>query len=98
MELAWIEDFLALHRTQNFTEAAAQRNTTQPAFSRRIQQLEEWLGTSLFDRATRPVQLTPGGEEFLRRAQRMREDILDARRISMSSQSYYNQAERIYTT
>ena len=52
MELTWIEDFLALQRTQNFTEAAAQRCTTQPAFSRRVQQLEEWLGTTLFDRYT----------------------------------------------
>lgn len=98
MELAWIEDFLALHRTQNFTEAAAQRCTTQPAFSRRVQQLEEWLGTTLFDRATRPVQLTVGGEEFIRRALRMREDILDARRIAKSSQSHYRQTTRIYTT
>lgn len=98
MELAWIEDFLALHRTQNFTEAAAQRCTTQPAFSRRMQQLEEWLGTTLFDRATRPIRLTTGGEEFLRRAQRIREDMLDARRIAMSSQSHYRQASRIYAT
>ncbi len=98
MELTWIEDFLALYRTQNFTEAAAQRCTTQPAFSRRVQQLEEWLGTTLFDRTTRPVQLTVGGEEFLRRAQRMREDILDARRIAKSSQSHYPQTVRIYTT
>ncbi len=98
MELNWIEDFLALQRTQNFTEAATQRCSTQPAFSRRIQQLEEWLGTPLFDRTLRPVQLTIGGEEFLRRAQRLREDILDARRIAMSSQSHYRQAERIYAT
>lgn len=98
MELTWIEDFLALTRTQNFTQAAEQRCTTQPAFSRRIQQLEEWLGTPLFDRATRPIQLTGGGEEFLRRATRIREDMLDARRIAMSSKSHYQQAVRIYTT
>ena len=98
MELTWIEDFLALYRTQNFTEAAAQRCTTQPAFSRRVQNLEEWLGTSLFDRTTRPVQLTAGGEEFLRRAERIREDILDVRRIAKSSQSHYRKTTRIYTT
>jgi DNA-binding transcriptional LysR family regulator len=98
MELAWIEDFLALARTQNFTQAAEQRCTTQPAFSRRVQLLEEWLGTLLFDRQMRPVKLTADGEEFFRRAQRMRGDILDARRIAMSSKSYYPKAERIFAT
>lgn len=98
MELAWIEDFLALARTQNFTQAAEQRCTTQPAFSRRVQLLEEWLGTILFNRHMRPIALTPSGQEFLHRAQRMREDILDARRISMSSKSYYPEAVRLYAT
>jgi DNA-binding transcriptional LysR family regulator len=98
MELTWIEDFLALQRVQNFTEAANQRCTTQPAFSRRVQQLEAWLGVELFDRTARPVQLTAAGEEFSRRAQRIREDILDARRIAMSSQSNYQQTVRIFTT
>jgi len=98
MELTWIEDFLTLQRVQNFTEAANQRCTTQPAFSRRVQQLEAWLGTELFDRTARPVQLTAAGEEFSRRAQRIREDILDARRIAMSSQSNYQQTIRIFTT
>ncbi|MGE3770173.1 MAG: LysR family transcriptional regulator [Bdellovibrionales bacterium] len=98
MELTWIEDFLALARTQNFTEAANQRHTTQSAFSRRIQQLEQWLGTQLFDRETRPVKLTEGGEDFYRRAQRLREDMLDARRIAMASQTTNQQAERIFTT
>jgi LysR family transcriptional regulator, hypochlorite-specific transcription factor HypT len=98
MELTWIEDFLVLAQTQNFTEAANLRHTTQPAFSRRIQQLEEWLGTSLFDRAARPVRLTAAGEEFQRRAERIREDIIDARRIAMAAQSNYEKAVRIYTT
>lgn len=98
MELAWIEDFLALARTLNFTQASLQRNTTQPAFSRRVQLLEEWLGTQLFDRSARPIKLTPPGQEFLSRAQRIKEDMLDARRISMSSKSYYPHALRLYAT
>ncbi|MFY9287073.1 MAG: LysR family transcriptional regulator [Alphaproteobacteria bacterium] len=96
--MAWIEDFLALARTQNFTQAALQRSTTQPAFSRRIHLLEEWLGSPLFDRETRPIQLTSSGKDFMHRAQRMREDILDARRITMSSKSYYDKAARLYAT
>ena len=37
---------------------------TQPAFSRRIRALEEWLGTPLFDRSSQPARLTAAGEWF----------------------------------
>ncbi|MGA0005622.1 MAG: LysR family transcriptional regulator [Burkholderiaceae bacterium] len=33
MELKWLEDFLALLQTRNFTSAAQLRNISQPAFS-----------------------------------------------------------------
>ncbi len=98
MDLVWIEDFFALVRTQAFTEAAAQRCSTQPAFSRRIRQLEAWLGAPLFDRTARPVRLTAEGEAFRPRAERMREDMLDARRFAMVAQSHYAQTVRVYTT
>ena len=64
MNLIWLEDFLALARTGNFSRAAEQRNTTQPAFSRRIKALEQWLGVDLFDRSTQPAVLTEAGEWF----------------------------------
>jgi DNA-binding transcriptional LysR family regulator len=37
---------------------------TQPAFSRRIRALEEWLGADLFDRSTQPATLTDTGKWF----------------------------------
>jgi LysR family transcriptional regulator, hypochlorite-specific transcription factor HypT len=37
---------------------------TQPAFSRRIRALEEWLGVVLIDRTTHPAALTEAGEWF----------------------------------
>ena len=37
---------------------------TQPAFSRRIRALEEWLDTELFDRSSQPARLTAAGEWF----------------------------------
>jgi DNA-binding transcriptional LysR family regulator len=37
---------------------------TQPAFSRRIRALEEWLGAELFDRSSQPARLTAAGEWF----------------------------------
>ncbi len=98
MELQWIDDFLALCQTRNFTRAAEARCTTQSAYSRRVQRLEEWLGVLLFDRESRPVRLTPAGEEFLTRARRLREDIFDARRAVLSASSHFRKSLRIYTT
>lgn len=69
MELKWLDDFVALVRTGSFSRAADERNVTQPAYSRRIRSLEYWLGVTLFDRSSFPVQLTTAGEEFLPRAQ-----------------------------
>ncbi|MGE0109197.1 MAG: LysR family transcriptional regulator [Bdellovibrionales bacterium] len=98
MELTWIEDFLALCQTRNFTRAAVARASTQPAFSRRLQRLEEWLGAPLIQRGVRPVALTPEGQAFLPRAQRLREDMRDARRAVQSLASHYKEAQRLYTT
>lgn len=64
MDLSWIEDFVALAETGNFSRAAAARHCTQPAFSRRIRSLEDWAGAALFNRDTSPVRLTPAGERF----------------------------------
>lgn len=64
MDLNWLEDFLRLADTRNFTRAANERNVSQPAFSRRIHALEHWVGAPLLDRSTFPVTLTPSGEFF----------------------------------
>src|SRR5687768_16105888 len=64
MNLSWLEDFLALAASGNFSRAAEDRHMTQPAFSRRVRALEEWLGTDLFDRSTQPARLTAAGEWF----------------------------------
>lgn len=82
MEVKWLLDFLSLVDTQNFSRSAEARATTQPAFSRRIKALEEWLGATLFDRSEQPIQLTyagqsfrPVAEEVLRRLLQSREEI-----------------------
>lgn len=85
MELGWLEDFIALADAGSFSKAAEQRNITQPAFSRRIKALEEWVGTSLVDRATHRIRLTEAGlcfqtaaAETLRHLQRGRDEALEA--------------------
>lgn len=64
MNLSWIDDFNALAATGNFSRAAEERHMTQPAFSRRIRALEEWLGAELFDRSSQPARVTEVGEWF----------------------------------
>ena len=64
MNLSWLDDFFALAASGNFSRAAEERHMTQPAFSRRIRALEEWLGTDLFDRSSQPARLTSAGEWF----------------------------------
>ncbi|MCD2344957.1 LysR substrate-binding domain-containing protein [Ideonella azotifigens] len=64
MNFLWLEDFLALSASGNFSRAAEERHMTQPAFSRRVRALEEWLGVVLFDRSTQPATLTETGEWF----------------------------------
>ncbi len=64
MELKWLEDFLSLCDTRNFRISSQRRCVSQPAFSRRIKTLENWLGAELIDRTVQPVKLTNAGEVF----------------------------------
>jgi DNA-binding transcriptional LysR family regulator len=77
MEMNWLEDLLTLSVTRNFSRAAELRNVTQPAFSRRIRNLEYWVGATLIDRSLFPVGLTPAGEAFCKTAQ----EVLDTLRL-----------------
>lgn len=64
LDLEWLEDFLALADSGNFSRAAQVRAIAQPAFSRHIKSLEEWVGVDLFDRSAHPVALTEAGKRF----------------------------------
>lgn len=64
MDINWIEDFLCLADTRSFSRSASQRHSSQPAFSRRIQSLESWLGAELVDRSSSPPCLTAAGKAF----------------------------------
>lgn len=71
MNFLWLEDFLTLAASGNFSRAAEERHMTQPAFSRRVRALEEWLGVVLVDRSTQPATLTEAGEWFRSVAQEL---------------------------
>src|SRR6188768_1163456 len=69
MELKWLEDFVCLANIGSFWKASEERHVSQPAFSRRIRALEDWLGVTLIDRSSYPVTLTPYGKQLLPYAQ-----------------------------
>ncbi|WP_413616284.1 LysR substrate-binding domain-containing protein [Halomonas cupida] len=64
MKIEWIEDFLALIDAGTFSQAAELRHVTQPAFSRRIRQLEDWLGVELIDRSSTRLTLTAHAQTY----------------------------------
>src|SRR5471032_2550106 len=81
MESKWLEDFISLAETRSFSRSAELRHVTQPAFSRRIQSLEAWLGADLIDRTSYPTRLTPSGEVFYEQAMEMLGQINNARAL-----------------
>ena len=65
LDLDWLEDFVALAESGNFSRAAEARAIAQPAFSRHIRSLEEWVGVDLIDRGSHPVELNDAGRTLL---------------------------------
>jgi len=58
MNLKLLNDVLALIEEKSFTKAAQRRHVTQPAFSRRIKTMEEWLGFQCVDRSGHRVTVS----------------------------------------
>ena len=75
----WLEDFCSLAETGSFSRAAEARAIAQPAFSRHIRALEEWVGADLFDRSTHPTELTAAGRKFLPLLKQVMADLEAAR-------------------
>ena len=63
MDTRLLEDVLLLLEERNFSAAAARRNMTQPAFSRRIRVLEQWIGRDLLVRRSNRVEFSSTLEE-----------------------------------
>ncbi len=80
MELRHLRYFLAVAETRNFGRAAARLNIAQPPLSVQIRDLENELGTPLFQRGTRGVTLSDAGVAFLPHA----EAVLAAARQAVS--------------
>lgn len=74
-----IDEFVAVARTQSFSQAAARLKRSTSQISRDIARLEDRLGARLFHRTTRRVSLTDAGTRFLEGCERM----IEAREMAM---------------
>src|SRR5258708_40333743 len=71
MELRQLQLFKRVAELKSITRAAEEFFLTQPAVSRSVSSLERELGTRLFDRLPRSVELTPTGQALLDHSKRL---------------------------
>ena len=76
--LAALEIFVRVIDTGSFSAAARHQRIGQPAVSKAVVQLEEWLGVSLLMRSTRSMVPTEAGRIFYERAKRTIEEADEA--------------------
>jgi LysR family hydrogen peroxide-inducible transcriptional activator len=68
MTITQLEYIIAVDTHRHFATAAATCFITQPTLSMQIQKLEEMLGSKIFDRSKQPVIPTELGEEIIKQA------------------------------
>src|ERR1700724_4671546 len=78
VDLVKLRYFRAVAKTLHFRRAAALLNVSQPPLSKSIKTLEDQLGTQLFARSRRHVELTPAGQVLLKRCEKIFQELEDA--------------------
>ncbi|NDV89069.1 LysR family transcriptional regulator [Aurantimonas aggregata] len=81
MELRHLRYFLSAAEHGSFRKAAGAMGVEQSAISRRIRDLEDRLGASLFQRRNHGVSLTHAGERFLQPARRTLRQLGEGSRV-----------------
>jgi DNA-binding transcriptional LysR family regulator len=66
-----LRSFLRVAEIRSFSAVATERGVTQPAVSRQVSALEDYLGARLVQRSTHAVTLTEEGRELVAAAQRL---------------------------
>ncbi|GAA2041023.1 LysR family transcriptional regulator [Yaniella flava] len=75
MEIRWLEAFIAVAEELHFGNAAIRLRMAQSPLSQTIRKLERSVGTTLFIRSTRSVELTAAGHAFLPHARGVMEEL-----------------------
>lgn len=79
MDLRQLEYLVAVAEELNFTRAASRCHIAQSGLSHQVRQLERELGSAMFERTSRSVRLTAGGQVFLPRARAILREAAGAR-------------------
>lgn len=79
ISLRALQVFAAVEETGSLSEAATRLGGSRSSVSQHISNLEKIVGSELFDRARRPMSLTPAGEVVRRHAQRILHAFSEAR-------------------
>ena len=74
MTITQLKYTLAVAEYGNFTTASEKCFVTQPTLSMQVQKLEEELGVTIFNRSTKPLQVTDVGEKVLIQAKKIVEE------------------------
>lgn len=77
-DIRQLRRFIAIANEKSFRRAAARLHVTQPPLSHSIRKLEDEIGTPLFVRDRRHVELTKAGVVFLERAKLLVSQLDDA--------------------
>ena len=97
-DFADLEAFLAVKETGSFHLASQRLNLSQPAVTRRVQKLEDALGSVLFERTTRKVRPTLAAKRLQARAEAILDDAQETlRAMRDESVAFAHQRNRIIT-
>ncbi|EIT70978.1 MULTISPECIES: LysR family transcriptional regulator [Hydrocarboniphaga] len=85
IEIRHLRYFVVIAESRSFRAASERLHISQPPLTRQVQQLEELLGTQLFVRQPRGIDLTPAGRLFYEDARNiltLTEQALDRMRLA----------------
>lgn len=80
MDLRQMEYFQMVSKLNNITKAAESLGVTQPSITVALKKLEDELGVTLINRNQRKITLTSEGEVFLKRVEKIFNEVDDAKK------------------